>query len=69
MVGEESGEVLGVEIKDEDPSESSGDGVGERGGSSNTIGRSTVGATRVTCASGMKNWDFFRVEMPLALLK
>ena len=48
MVGEESGKVLGVEIDDEDSSEPPGDGVGERGSSSKTIGSSTVGATRVT---------------------
>ena len=45
VVGDESGDVDGVESDDPEATE---DGLGERGGSSKTIGSSTVGATRVT---------------------
>ena len=48
MVGEEIGEVVGVEIDDEDLFESLKDRSGERGGLLNATGSSTIRAARVT---------------------
>ena len=66
VVGDESGDVDGVESDDPEASE---DGSGNRGGSSNTSGSSTSGTARVPSAPVMKKYASFRtVKMTRTVL-